>query len=122
MTTSKQDKFLINCQEGLAHLERATITFVIAASASKTAETAVFITSDAAELCVNGSTSGLQHPGMEPIDDLITQFVSNGGQIWLCPICAKTKGIAEGDLRPGVSIAGAPKTMAFISSGARLLF
>ena len=60
-------------------------------------------------------------PGLEPLEDLINQFVSNGGKIWLCPVCAKIKGIAQDDVREGVEIAGAPKTMEFLQSGAMLL-
>lgn len=116
-----QEKYLVNCQEGAGHVERATISFILATTASKTAETAVFITSDAAQLCTRGGAEGLQAEGMEPLSDLIEQFVGNGGKIWLCPICAKVKGITEDDLRTGVEIAGAPRTMEFIASGARLL-
>lgn len=116
-----REKYLVNCQEGANHVERATISFVLATSASKTAETAVFITSDAAHLCTRGGADGLQAQGMEPLSELINQFVGNGGRIWLCPICAKVKGITEEDLREGVEIAGAPRTMDFLASGARLL-
>lgn len=119
MTT--QPKYLVNCQEGVNHVERATISFVLAASASKTAETAVFLTSDAAQLCTRGGTEGLQAEGMEPLEDLISQFLGNGGKMWLCPICAKVRGITEDDLREGAEIAGAPKVMAYLSSGGHLL-
>lgn len=115
------EKYLVNCQEGMNNLERATISFILAVTASKTAETAVFITSDAAVLCISGAADGLQVEGYEPINDLIEAFIANGGKIWLCPACAKAKGIAESDLRQGVEIAGAPKTMAFLQAGAKLL-
>lgn len=116
-----QPKYLLNCQEGANNLERATISFVLATTASKTAETAVFITADATHLCTRGGADGLRAEGMEPLNDLMNQFLGNGGKIWLCPICAKVKGITEQDLREGVEIAGAPRTMAFLSEGARLL-
>lgn len=117
----KTEKYLINCQDGMNNLERATISFILAVTASKTAEAAVFITSDAAVLCITGATEGLKVDGYEPVNDLIEAFVANGGKIWLCPACAKAKGISETDLRTGVEIAGAPKTMAFLQAGAQLL-
>ena len=43
-----EQKYLINCQDGAKHAERATISFILAVTASKNAETAVFMTSDAA--------------------------------------------------------------------------
>ena len=118
---SSESKYLVNCQEGSNNIERASISFVLAATASKTCETAVFATADAASLCVKGGADNLVHEGMEPLEDLMNQFIGNGGSIWLCPICAKVKGITESDLREGVEIAGAPRTMAFLESGARLL-
>ena len=120
-TTESTQKYLINCQEGAGNVERATISFILAVTASKTSEAAVFITSDAAQLCVKGGASDMVFPGLEPLEDLINQFVGNGGKIWLCPVCAKIKGITQGDLRVGVEIAGAPKTMEFLKSGGMLL-
>jgi uncharacterized protein len=116
-----RDKYLVNCQEGAGNVERATISFILATTASKTAETVVFITSDASKFCTKGGADGLQAEGMEPLADLINQFVGNGGKLWLCPVCAKVRGITEADLREGAEIAGAPKTMAFLASGAHLL-
>ena len=120
-TTDTVDKYLVNCQEGAGNVERATISFILAVTASKTCETAVFVTSDAAQLCLKGGANDMVFPGLEPLEDLINQFVSNGGKIWLCPVCAKIKGIAQDDVREGVEIAGAPKTMEFLQSGAMLL-
>lgn len=121
-TTNQQQKFLINCTDGINDLERATVSFVMALSAvTNNAETAVFATSDAAYLCTQGGTDDLVADGYEPIDTLVEEFIDNGGMIWLCPICVKAKGICEDDLRPGVEIAGVPKTMAFMQSGANLL-
>ena len=81
----------------------------------------MFITSDASLLCTRDGAKGLQGEGLEPLEDLINQFVANNGRMWLCPICAKTRGIAEEDLRQGVEIAGVPKVLEFLASGARLI-
>lgn len=122
MTNATQGKkFLINCQEGEGHLERATISFILAVTASKENEAALFMTSDASELCVKGKADGLVAEGHEPIANLLAQFLENGGKIWICPVCVKTRGISESDLIEGVEIAGAPKTMEYLASGAMLL-
>lgn len=119
--TQSPQKFLVNCENGINNVERATISFVLATTASKTCETAVFATSDASMLCTRGGADGLAAQGYEPLIDLITAFINNGGKIWLCPACAKAKGISEQDLIEGAEIAGAPRTMAYLASGARLL-
>lgn len=118
----KRPKFLINCTNGKDDLERATVSFVMALSAAtNNAETAVFATSDAAHLCVEGGTNELVAPGYEPLDVLVEEFIDNGGMIWLCPVCAKAKGISQDDLRSGVELAGVPRTMEYMESGAQLL-
>ncbi len=125
MATTEQTpaapKFLVNCQDGVNNIERATISFILATTSSKTCETAVFITADASMLCVKGGMDGLQAEGHEPLKDLVAQYQNNGGKIWICPACVKAKGINENDLIDGVEIAGAPKTMEFLATGGHLL-
>lgn len=116
-----QQKYLVNCDYGLDNVERATIAFVLAVTASKSHETALFATSDASVFCTQGGADGLVAEGYEPLGELMQAFIANGGFIWLCPACAKAKGITESDLIEGVEIAGAPRTMAFLASGAKLL-
>ena len=118
---TRSDKYLINCQDGPAHPERATVSFILAVAASKTAEVAIFMTSDAATLCVKGGADAVVAEGYEPLRDLMLAFVANGGTMWLCPACAKAKGITQNDLAEGVEIAGAPRTMAFLAAGGKLL-
>ncbi|MDH5693098.1 MAG: DsrE family protein [Gammaproteobacteria bacterium] len=121
MSNTTAQKFLVNCSNGKNDLERATVSFILAVTASKTAETAMFVTSDAADIVVKGGADGLVADGYESLPGLIDAFVENGGKIWLCPACAKAKGITENDVRQGVEIAGAPRSMAFLASGAQVL-
>lgn len=116
-----KQKILINCQDGTNNIERATISFILAVTASKTCETAIFVSSNASELCLEGGCEGIAAEGYESIKSLLTAFIGNGGKLWLCPACAKAKGITDNELMTGVEIAGAPKTMAFLASGAQLL-
>jgi predicted peroxiredoxin len=121
LSTATQQKILINCQDGNNNIERATISFILAFTASKTAETAVFITAEALQICVKGNMQKMLAEGYEPLSDLVYGFLKNGGKIWLCPACAKAKNVTQDDLIEGVEIAGAPKTMAFMAAGAQVL-
>ena len=118
---SNKAKYLVNCQDGENSLEHATIKFILAATASKTHETAVFITSFATDLMVKGAADGLAHDNLEPIADLIAQYLGNGGKIWVCPVCVTSKGLTADDFIEGVEIAGAPKTMEYLATGGMLL-
>ena len=114
-------KYLVNCAFGTGEAEKATIAFILAYTSAKSNETRVFATAGATELLLRSRRPEIQIDGYESLDGLIEGFIENGGQIWLCPACAKARGISQNDLIPGVEIAGAPKTMAFLASGAKTL-
>jgi predicted peroxiredoxin len=75
-----REKYLINCQDGVNKPERATISFVLAFTASKTCETAVFVSANIAQLCVKGGAAGIKAEGYEPLLDLLNGFLDNGGK------------------------------------------
>ncbi len=118
---STEPKYLINWRDGLENPERATISLILAVTASKTFETAIFVAAEASGICVKGAADNVVAPGYEPLTDLLDSFLSNGGKLWLCPACVKAKGISEADLIEGVEIAGAPRTMEFLASGGQVL-
>ncbi len=115
------EKYLIHCTYGADNPEKATIAFILAFTSSKTNETAVFATSGAADLFIERQRPQIQAEGYEPLQGLIDGYLENGGQIWLCPACARAKGITEDDLIDGVEIAGAPKAMEFLARGGMTL-
>lgn len=120
MSTTTQ-KILVNCQDGLNNIERATIAFILAVTASKTNETAMFINAEATQLCIKGTIQDMVAPGYEALANLVAAYQQNGGKIWLCPACVKAKNLTQDDLMEGVEIAGAPRTMAYLADGAQLL-
>jgi predicted peroxiredoxin len=93
----------------------------LAFTSSKTNETAVFATAGALDLFLKLDPPHFQAEGYEPIKVLIDGFIQNGGSIWLCPACIKAKNLSAEDLIDGVEIAGAPKTMKFLSTGGKTL-
>ncbi len=115
------NKYLVNCSYGHDDPEKATIAFILAFASSKTNETAVFATAGAAELFLEDQAPDIQVEGYQPINGLIDGFLENGGKVWVCPACANAKGIKPEDLIHGVEIAGAPRTMEFLASGAQTL-
>ena len=114
-------KYLVNCEHGVNDPEKATIAFILAFTSSKTNETAVFATAEASRLLVKHDRPEVVAEGYEPLNGLIDGFIKNGGKIWLCPACARAKGLAQQDLLDGVEIAGAPRTMAYLADGALTL-
>ena len=62
---------------------------------------------------------------LNPLDpamsDMIGNFIANGGNILVCPPCAKVRGYAEEDLIDDVTIAGAPAMLEVVNRGAGTL-
>ncbi len=115
-------KILVNATYGLDDLERATVPFIVAsASAASSNETVMFLTADSVRLVTTGGAKDMQAEGYPPVSDLIDALVENGGKIWVCPVCAKARGIGPDDLISGAEIAGAARTIGYLAEGARTI-
>src|SRR5919204_235844 len=99
------DKLIFNCTYGKEDPERATLPFVAANIAATAGQEAVVLcTVDAVWLGTEGGTEGVASPGLPALADLYTEFVANGGQVWLCGACTKPRGIGEDVLAKGATI------------------
>lgn len=115
-------KFLINLQHGQDDLEKATVAMMVASTAvAMDGETVVMLTCAAAHLAVRGVVDPLAVPGYPTLADLVTEFIDGGGQFWICPVSARTRGIQAEDLIEGAEIVGAGRMIGFVEAGARLL-
>ena len=56
-----------------------------------------------------------------PMGEMISNVMSSGGRVLVCPPCAKVRGYGEDDLLPGVEIAGAPAMLEVVKQGASTL-
>ncbi|MBT3334727.1 MAG: sulfur reduction protein DsrE [Rhodospirillaceae bacterium] len=116
------NKYLVNCTYGNEDLERASVAFIVgSASAAMDNETAMFLTASSVDLVTKDGATDKQAEGYPPLSELLGAYQENGGQIWVCPVCAKSRGISEDDLVSGAEIAGAARTIGFVSEGAQIL-
>lgn len=116
------NKFLINCQHGSDDLEKATVALIVAsAAAAMDGQTAMFLTSESVRLATSGGADGLQAKGYPAVAELLRGYKENGGQLWVCPVCANARGIEPDDLIAGAEIAGAARTIGFVRDGAKIL-
>lgn len=116
------DRLIFNCTFGKADPERATLPFVaanIAATAGQQA--AVLCTIDAVWLGTGGGAAGVEAPGLPKLCELLTDFVGNGGEVWLCGACTKPRGITDEQLVTGARIVGAAKVVEEVVQGARTI-
>lgn len=114
------EKLMFTCTYGKESPERATLPFVAANIAAIAGQEAVVIcTIDAVWVGTEGGTAGIESPGLPKLTDLFTEFVGNGGEVWLCGACTKPRGITEEQVVEGGKIVGAAKVVEDIINGAR---
>jgi predicted peroxiredoxin len=56
-----------------------------------------------------------------PVKDMIQTVMDNGGQIMVCPPCAKVRGYEQEDFIDGVQLAGSTAMLGVVSEGAKTL-
>ncbi len=102
------DKVLINLATGMEDGERVLVAFLVATAAlAEGKEVVVWTTKDAVRLGLPGELSGVVCDGCPPLERLWEQFVDGGGQLWLCPICLNSRGLADAEKVANSSVVGA---------------
>lgn len=88
--------------------ERANQGFTVAATAAAAGvPVSLWLTGEAAWLAVPGRAAELVLPHATPVPELLATVLELG-TVTVCGQCAARRELTEGDLLPGVRIAGAP--------------
>ena len=83
------ERLMFNCTYGKEDSERATLPFVAANVAATVGQEAVVVyTIDAVWLGTEGGSEGIGSSGLPKLSDLFAEFVTNGGEVWLCGACS----------------------------------
>jgi predicted peroxiredoxin len=81
----------------------------------------IFLTSSGVDLARRGAIDSSHVKPLDPLADLVRDFVARGGNLWACTPCVKSRGYAEEHLLPGVVITGASAMHELIKAGAATL-
>lgn len=84
-------------------------------------EVSLFLTSSGVDLVRKRAAAMTHVAPLEPLADLIADFLRRGGRIWACTPCVKARGYEQADLIDGVVIAGASGMHELIKQGAATL-
>lgn len=117
-------RLVINATHGKEDPERATLPFIIAATAVGADQACtVVLTIEGVRLATKGYADGIQKEGFRPLGELVREFVDNGGEIWACGACCKPRGITEEHMREGAKIVGAANVVeVLVKSGSAITF
>lgn len=102
--------------------ELSSVAFTIA-NGGMTAgmNVSIFLTSSGVDLVRKGAADTTQVKPLDPLADLIGDFLTRGGTLWACTPCVKSRGYTENDLIAGTVITGASGMHELIAKGAATL-
>lgn len=103
--------------------ERSSVAWSIAnTAAASDIKVLVFLVAAGVDWVRKGAADAARlNPMDPPIGDMIENFIANGGQILVCPPCAKVRGYTEESLIDGATIAGSPAMLEVVNRGAGTL-
>jgi predicted peroxiredoxin len=106
--SADRGKIVINLATGLEDTERVTVAFLVAGAAVEQGrKVAMFLTKEAVRLAVPDFADAVACEGCPPLTRLFQQYAENGGELLVCPICAKARKLDEGNLVGNARLAGA---------------
>ncbi len=106
---------------GIDH-ELSSVGFTIAnGGITAGLKVSIFLTSSGVDLARKGAADATQVHPLEPLADLIKDFLARGGALWACTPCAKARAYDQDDLIEGTVITGAASMHALIKDGAATL-
>ena len=113
---------MIHNTRGKDDVERASLAFLVGNTAlSSGQEATLLLTIEGVWVATTGYAEGLQAQGFAPLSELIQQFASKRGQIWVCGACAKPRNITSEQLIGGAEIIGAATAVEALVKGAQTL-
>ena len=99
--------------------DKATVGFVIAnAAMGSEKETMVFLMAEGVRLAQQGYADDIHEEGFAPLKDLMANFATAGGKIFVCSPCFKRRKLDETKLVAGATIVGGARLVEFLSEGA----
>ena len=118
-----EQKNLVNVNSRGFDDERSSVAWSIANTAiASDMDVTMFLVAAGVDWVRIGAARVAQLNPLDPtMNDMISNFLDNGGRILVCPPCAKMRGYTEESLIDGATIAGAPVMLVEINAGAATL-
>lgn len=111
-------KFCVTLTFGKDNTDKATVALVIAnAALGSEKDTMVFLMAEGVRLSQQGYADDIHEEGFAPLKELMANFASAGGKIFVCSPCFKRRQLDEGRLVAGAVIVGGAKLVEFLSDG-----
>jgi predicted peroxiredoxin len=121
--TEMAEKVLVNLATGLEDGERVIVAFLVAGAAlERGREVGMWLTKEAVRLAVPGFAQGVACDGCPPLATLFEQFAEGGGELLVCPICAKARKMDADAFVANARLAGATPMLEWLGDGTGTVF
>jgi len=102
--------------------ELSSVGFTIAnGGLSAELDVSVFLTSAGVDLVRKRAVDSTHVKPLEPLQQLVRDFLARGGTLWACTPCVRNRGYEDRDLIEGTIVTGASVMHAAIRDGAATL-
>ncbi|HYB51603.1 MAG TPA: DsrE family protein [Burkholderiaceae bacterium] len=81
----------------------------------------IFLTSSGVDIARRGAAEMTHVRPLEPMADMLRDFLQRGGTLWACTPCVKSRGYTQENLLSGVVITGASAMHELLKRGAAAL-
>lgn len=109
-------KFCVSLTCAKDNADKATVALVIAnAAVASDKDTIVFLSTEGVRLSQRGYADDIHEEGFAPLKELLANFASAGGKIYVCSPCFKRRKLDEQNLVAGAIIVGGAKLVEFLS-------
>jgi predicted peroxiredoxin len=82
----------------------------------------MFLVSSGADWARKGAAVNARpNPLDPPVSEMMQNVIESGGNIWVCPPCAKVRGYEQENLIEGAELAGSVAMLGVVSEGAKTL-
>ncbi len=120
METQQRDLVVV-ITHGLDH-ELSSAGLVIALGGMTAGlKVSIFLVSSGVDIVRRGAADLTQVKPIDPLTDMLRDFLARGGKLWACAVCAKNRGYTQEHVIDGAVIAGASVMHELIKAGAATL-
>lgn len=106
MATADSRELVVVVTHGIDH-EVSSVGFTIAnGGITAGLKVAVFLTSAGVDIVRKKAADSTHVKPLEPLADLVRDFVARGGVLYACTPCVRSRGYEQDDFIEGVTIAG----------------
>lgn len=121
MSTETARDLVVVITHGIDH-ELSSVGLTIALGGMTSGlRVSIFLTSAGVDIVRRGAADSTHVNPLEPLGDMLRDFVARGGTLWACTPCVKSRGYTGEEFIEGVVVTGASAMHELIKRGAATL-